>query len=247
MEMMKACANAAAAPLSAATRGKLVSPSFSRTSRRLRISCVGWDPEGILAPPTGGHIARRQFQKTLDKDEAAREAFERQVRLEKEARRTAREARAVPETKTELVNFLLDTEAQEIEFEIARCRPRLNEEFFTFLQKEIGSLRFSINQTKETEDRLIELEALNKVLQEGIEAYDKLAKNMLGARERLARLLSSKDKRGTLLDMVEKNEVDRSLLALLDENIAAATSQGQAQAATFMEKIRGAVLKYITI
>ena len=30
-----------------------------------------------------------------------------------------------------------------------------------------------------------------------------------------------------LLEMVEKNEVDRSLLALLDENIAAANSQGQ--------------------
>ncbi|KAI5068421.1 hypothetical protein GOP47_0016766 [Adiantum capillus-veneris] len=246
MEVMNSCVNAVAAPFSTA-RGKLASSSSSRVSRPLRISCVGWDPEGVLGPPTGGHIARRTFQKTLEKDAVAREAFEKQVRLEKEARRVAREARVVPQTNSELVNFLLDTEAQDIEFEIARCRPRLNEEFFSFLQNEIGSVRFSVNQTKETEDRLVELEALNKVLQEGLEAYDKLTKNMLGARERLARLLSAQDKRATLLDMIEKNELDRSLLALLDENIAAATSQGQAQAVTFMEKIRGAVLKYITI
>eukprot|EP00250_Pteridium_aquilinum_P029695 c39967_g1_i1 orf=704-1453(-) len=243
---IKACANAAAAPLSA-PRGKLFTSSSSRASRPLRISCVGWDPEGILGPPTGGHISRRSFQKTLEKDEAAKEAFEKQVRIEKEARRKAREARVVPQTNSEFVNFLLDTEAQDMEFEIARCRPRLNDDFFLFLQKEIGSARFSVDRTKETEDRLVELEALSKVLKEGLEAYDRLTKGMLGAEERLARLLSSKDKKATLLDMVEKNELDRSLLALLDANIVAATSQEQAQAVMFMEKVRSAVLKYITI
>ncbi|KAH7434285.1 hypothetical protein KP509_06G009400 [Ceratopteris richardii] len=141
----------------------------------------------------------------------------------------------------------METEAQEIEYEIARCRPRLTEDFFSYLRNEIGSIRFSVNQTKEMEDRLHELEVLNKVLEEGIEAYDKLTKDMLGARERLTRLLSSKDKKATLLDMVERNEVDRSLLSLLDENIAGASSQGQAEAVRFLEKIRGAVVKYITI
>mgnify|MGYP006950763792 CR=1 FL=1 len=34
------------------------------------------------------------------------------------------QARVVPETNADLVNFLLDTEAQDIEFEVARCRPR---------------------------------------------------------------------------------------------------------------------------
>lgn len=236
---------AAAAPLY--IPGRMLSPlTSSRASPPLRISCVGWDPEGLLGPPTGGHIARRTFQKTLEKDKEAREAFEKQVRIEKEARRAARQARVVPQTNSELVNFLLDTETQDIEFEIARCRPRLDEDFFSFLQREIGSARFSVNRTKETEDRLVELEALNKVLQEGIEAYDKMTIDMLGAKERLGKLLASKDKKATLLEMLEKNELDRSLLALLDENIAAANSQGQDQAAMFMEKVRGAVLKYIT-
>ena len=35
-----------------------------------------------------------------------------------------KQARVVPETNADLVNFLLDTEAQDIEFEVARCRPR---------------------------------------------------------------------------------------------------------------------------
>lgn len=216
----------------------------NRTSFRVR--CVGWDPEGLLGPPRGGHIARRSFQKTLEKDKAAKEAFEKQVQQERDARRAAREARSVPEANADLVNFFLDTEAQDIEYEIARCQPRLKDDFFSFLQVEIGSLRFALTRTKEMDDRLVELEALTKVLQEGIEAYDNLAADLVGAKERLARLLASRDKRATLLDMVENNELDRSLLALLDENIAAAQSQGQDQAAMFMEKVRGAVLKYIT-
>lgn len=48
-----------------------------------------------MAPPTGGHIARRSFQKTLETDAAAKEAFEKQVRIEKEARRVAREVRII--------------------------------------------------------------------------------------------------------------------------------------------------------
>ena len=34
------------------------------------------------------------------------------------------QSRVVPDTPSELVEYLLDTEAQEIEFEIARLRPR---------------------------------------------------------------------------------------------------------------------------
>ncbi|KAL1299466.1 hypothetical protein AAHE18_18G112500 [Arachis hypogaea] len=47
--------------------------------------------------------------------------------------------------------------------------------------------------------------------------------------------------------MVESSEINRSLLALLDENIADAHRSSQKQAAEYMEKLRGALLKYITI
>lgn len=96
------------------------------------------------------------------------------------------------------------------------------------------------------EDRVIELEALQKALEEGIEAYDKMQAELVKAREGLTKILTSKDVKATLLDMVEQNELNRSLLALLDENIANAQMGNQKQAAAFMEKVRGAVLKYMT-
>lgn len=50
-----------------------------------------------------------------------------------------------------------------------------------------------------------------------------------------------------LLEMVEKNEINRSLLALLDENIASALSSNQKDVAVFMEDVRSSVVKYITV
>jgi hypothetical protein len=128
-----------------------------------------------------------------------------------------------------------------------KLRVRLNQDFLEYLQAEMATLRFALSRTKEMDDRLVELEALHKVLTEGIEAYDRMAVDIIGAKDRLAKILASKDKKATLLEMVERNELDRSLLALLDENIAAAQAASQEQAVLFMEKIRAAILKYLTI
>ncbi|XP_057977501.1 uncharacterized protein LOC131164377 [Malania oleifera] len=213
---------------------------------RSRISCVGWDPERLFGPPQTGHIARREFQRRLERDAEAREAFERQVREEKERRLSLRQSRLVPDTSAELIEYFLDTEAQEIEFEIARLRPRLNQEFFSHLQFELGQLRFAVSKTQDAEDRLIELEALKKALLEGTEAYDKMQADVIKAKQSLSTILTSKDAKATLLEMVERNELNRSLLTLLDENIANAQKGGQKQAAAFMEKLRSAILKYMT-
>jgi len=222
--------------------------SFNTSSLRSSVSCcVGWDPEGILGPPSGGHIARREFQKRFKEDDEQRDALQHQLRQERDRRRATREARVVPDTAADLVEYFLETEAPEIEYEIARCRPRLNQDFLEYLQAEMATLRFALSRTKEMDDRLVELEALHKVLTEGIEAYDRMAVDIIGAKDRLAKILASKDKKATLLEMVERNELDRSLLALLDENIAAAQAASQEQAVLFMEKIRAAILKYLTI
>ncbi|KVH95499.1 uncharacterized protein LOC112527175 [Cynara cardunculus var. scolymus] len=220
-----------------------------RTSRnfRTKIRCIGWDPEGILGPPSTGHLARREFNRRLEKDADAREEFQRQVQEEKERRRALRDSRQPPSSPTELVEYFLDTEAQELELEIARTRPMLNDEFFNHLKFELGQLRFAVSKTEDMEDRVIELEALQKALLEGTEAYDKLQANIVKARENLTKIFTSKDVKATLLDMVEKNEINRSLLALLDENIASAHKGNQKQAAEYMEKIRGAVRKYFTV
>lgn len=235
-----------------AMRTRVNSTSGFRTrpklnQRKSTIVCIGWDPEGILAPPSGGHLARQQFRKSLEKDSDAREAFERQVREEKERLQALRESRKVPETPKELIEYLLDTEAQDFEFEIARMRPRINEEFFSELKSELGQIRFAVNKTTAMEDRLVELEALEKAIQEGKEAYDKMQGDLTKAKENLTKILTSKDVKATLLDLVERNEVNRTLLTLLDENISSAHGANQTQAAEYMEKLRGAVLKYITV
>ncbi|KAK4435078.1 hypothetical protein Salat_0671100 [Sesamum alatum] len=222
---------------------KSTKPRFQRT----KIRCIGWDPEGILRAPQSGHIARLEFKRRLDKDAEAREAFERQVREEKERMRALRESRVIPDTIEELVEYFLDTEAQELEFEIARLRPRLNEEFFSHLKLELGKLRFAVSKTQDMEDRVIELEALQKALQEGIEAYDRMQSELVLARKNLMKILTSNDVKATLLDLVAQNELNRSLLTLLDENIANAYQGNQIQAAEYMEKIRGAMIKYITV
>ncbi|KAK2426084.1 dimethylallyl, adenosine tRNA methylthiotransferase [Trifolium repens] len=219
------------------------------------IVCIGtgpvgplsWDPEGILGQPNTGHLARLEFKRRMEKDSDAREAFERQVREEKERRQALRQSRDVPDTPQDLIEYLLDTEAQEIEFEIARMRPRLNKEFFSELKSELGQLRFAVNKTPLMDDRLTELEALEKAIQEGIDAYDKMQNELTKAKESLTKILTSKDVKATLLEMVETNEINRSLLTLLDENIATAHEAKQKQAAEYMEKLRGAVLKYITV
>ncbi|CAM6034828.1 unnamed protein product [Sphagnum compactum] len=232
--------------LDIASRGR-----FARLAPRrgqLQITCVGWDPEGILAPPQPGHIARRSYQRKLEEDVDEKERVEKQMQDERERRRFARENRPVPESHADLVEFFLSTESQEMNFEIARYRPRLQDDFFSHLKSEIGSLRFAVNHTQDVEDRLTELEALDKVLQEGLEAYDRLASDLVGAKDRLTHILVSKDKRATLLEMAGNNELDRPLLGLLDENIAAAAAtNNQEQVVEFLKKIRTAVVKYITV
>ncbi|XP_071693601.1 uncharacterized protein [Rutidosis leptorrhynchoides] len=220
-----------------------------RTSPNIRtkIRCIGWDPEGILGPPSTGHLARREFQRRLERDADAREDFQRQLQEEKERRRLLRLSRRVPESHTELVEYFLDTEAQELELEIARMRLKLTDEFFNHLKSELGQLRFAVQKTEDMEDRVIELEALQKALVEGIQAYDKLQGNIVKAKENLNKIFTSKDVKATLMDMVEKNEINKSLLALLDENIASARSSNQVEAADYMEKVRGAVRKYYTV
>lgn len=201
----------------------------------------------MLGPPQGGHISRLEFKRRLEKDATARDDFDRQVREEQERRRAMREARVIPDTMGGLVEYFLDTDARELEFEVSRLRPRLNKEFFDHLKLELGQLRFAVSRTKEMEDRVIELEAMQKVMLELTEACDKMEADLVSTKERLMKILQAKDRKATLLDMVERNELNRSVLTLLDENIASAIQNDQKEAAAFMANVRASMLKYITV
>ena len=48
------------------------------------------------------------------------------------------QARKQPSSHGELIEYLLSTEQPEMEYETARCRPLLTQDFLAFLQQEIG-------------------------------------------------------------------------------------------------------------
>lgn len=136
------------------------------------------DPEGILAPPKGGHIARRSLQKQALEDKE----LAKQVEVERERARAelqklrdvspagplhpcwaptrtktlgsarqqaqvptwgcgalcAAQARVEPRTHPDTVQYFLGTERDELEYEAARRRPLLTDDFFAHLSQAIG-------------------------------------------------------------------------------------------------------------
>jgi hypothetical protein len=128
-----------------------------------------------------------------------------------------------------------------MEFEVARCRPRLTPDFFATLDRLVGIERLS---PQPDEDRLAELETLRDYLKEGLEAVETAVKVVAAPAERLKKLLESKDKKATLLDMAANNEIDQGFFNLLEQNIEGATAAGQTEAAEFMKKVMQAARRY---
>lgn len=135
----------AAARLLQQPRAACARPGGAR-ARRDVTRAVGWDPENVLAGPQEGHIARRAYQKKVMKDAAFLQQARhgggasavRLTRGRQEERRLAKEqteleakrdSRLVPVGNPKaMVEFLLNTAAAEMPFEIARCRPQLARE-----------------------------------------------------------------------------------------------------------------------
>jgi hypothetical protein len=53
----------------------------------------------------------------------------------------------IPDTDAGLVEFFLDTDAREIEIEIGRLRPRLSQDFFGHVSREIAQIKFAVTRT----------------------------------------------------------------------------------------------------
>lgn len=236
-------ASAAAAPLSIRFSNKQV--NHHRRRGDSAVVGVGWDPEGILAAPVGGHIARRELAKAVQTNAelAERVEAERQkAREELVEKRASRNAPLAPGQEAELVTYFLDTESDEMEFEIARCRPALTEAFFKHVDSAVGELRFAKNPD---EGKLAELEVLRDYLRAGVEAFDANVEAMKQPAARMRKLLTAPDKKATLLQMAGDGEVDQALINLLQQNIDAARSAGQEEPVKFLEKVRDAARKFV--
>lgn len=208
------------------------------------LNAVGWDPEGILGAPIGGHIQRRSLTKEMQANKEFAKQVEEQAQRMREELERKREARIVPGVgeHAKLAEFFLDTEGSEMEYEVARCRPLITQDFFTNLDTCIGQERFAATVN---EDRLAELETLRDYLKVTVAEVDQKTANVVAPVDRLKALLTAPDKKAKLLEMAGNNEIDQPFMELLQSNISGARASGQEQAAEFMEKIFNAARKFV--
>lgn len=68
----------------------------------------------------------------------------------------------VPTELEGFIDYFLDTDMADMQYEVTRFRPKLTQEFFSLLDNVIGSERFS---QEPDEDRLNELESLRAYLE----------------------------------------------------------------------------------
>ncbi|GMH43624.1 hypothetical protein BSKO_11546 [Bryopsis sp. KO-2023] len=201
-----------------------------------------WDPDNVLGPAESGHIARREMQRMMKKDSSFGETLKFAQTQEEKELMVRRESREVPDDPAALVEFFLDTEMEDMEFEVARCRPKLTEAFFEKLDSSIGDIRFAGIDVDE--DRLAELETLREYLKAASSAVDEAAHKTTDAVERFKRLVTSKDKKATIIEMVANNEIDQGLLDLFTQNIKMAEAAEEEKKAEFMIKLKRACEKY---
>ncbi|PHU29693.1 hypothetical protein BC332_01786 [Capsicum chinense] len=112
-----------------------------------------------------------------------------------------------------------------------------------FESRYVSEMILTIIFLQNMEDRLIELETLQKALQEAT-AYDKLQADLVATKKNLIEIFTSKDVKATLLDSVERNQLNRPLLTLLDENITTAHS---ANHVSKMKKEMKKMMKTLTL
>ena len=159
-------------------------------------------------------------------------AYESREELE-----AARDARVQPTTHAELVAYFFDTEFNEMEYEIVKQRPKLTDAFFAHL--------IEAKAAETDEEERGKLDALYTVTSEFVGFVDQTTRAMLSPLERLTKLLNAPDKRAMILEMVDKDELDLNLMALLKTNINTARQGGAEDAAVFMEKIYKAAAKFV--
>ena len=202
---------------------------------------ISYDPEGLF-PEVDETSASMLIDKKLRARELElekKEDEERQEEYEKarEELEAAREARVQPTTHAELVAYFFDTEFNEMEYEIVKQRPKLTDAFFAHL--------IEVKAAETDEEERGKLDALYTVTSEFVGFVDQTTRAMLSPLERLTKLLNAPDKRAMILEMVDKDELDLNLMALLKTNINTARQGGAEDAAVFMEKIYKAAAKFV--
>lgn len=202
---------------------------------------LAWDPEKLIpdvAPEDNEglierRLAARELEQKKQKEEEERAERER-LRAELEEFRASR---TVPSEPRLLLQYLLDTEINELEFEMTRVRPSLTPEFFTYVKQQV------VDATEDS-DRKVQLEGMLKATEDFVTFMDANVKALAAPADRLKKMLTSKNPRETIAEMAGNGEIDQQLMALLFANIDMAAKSGNDRAAMFMEKIHAHAMKF---
>lgn len=201
------------------------------------------DPEGMFkTPPQTGLIDRKLMGQRMATDQEYKSQVATFIQQQKDERQARRDARTPPEDPYDLIEYFLDTDAEDMEYEVARCRPLMSENFFAVLNKQVGIERVS---PQPDEERLAELDGLREFLEAAVKAVDTATAAVAAAPARLKKLLESKDKKATLLEMAGAGEIDAALMDLIEQNIAGAKAAGQDKVVEFMTKVQQAAARYL--
>lgn len=78
-------------------------------------------------------------------------------------------------------------------------------------------------------------------------AVDAVTKETTDAVDRFRKLVTSTDKKATILQMVADNEIDLGLINLISQNVEMAREAKETKKAEFMEKLQKACEKYMIV
>lgn len=191
------------------------------------------------------HISRRmrqkqeqQILKMAEQEKAQKEAIIQQVT----ERRAARIVPTLEDPPQAALDYLLSTVTDDLAFEIARIRPLLNPAFDAHVQQLMEAERMREEATDAAgEERPVTMlrnyEVLRKIIDITFRNIDAAASFLAAPKDRLMKLLSSKDKKAMVLQMVGDNEIDDDLLVLLKTNQADAQVAGATEVAEFLGKL----------
>lgn len=217
----------------------------SPSRKAFKVQATSWDPEGMFkAPPQTGIIDRKLMGDRVASDQEYKTQVATFIQQQKDDRQKRRDDRTPPTDPHDLVEYFLNMETEDMEYECARCRPLMSKDFFAVIDKLAGVERLS---TSPDEDRLAELDALREYLTTAVEAVDTATKAVAAAPERFKKLMMSKDKKATLLEMAGSGEIDQPLMDLMDQNIEGAKAAGQEEAAEFMTKVQAAARRFLVV
>ena len=205
---------------------------------------ISYDPDGLFPEVDESSasmmIDRRLGMRQAEMDADVEEEMKKKHEEARAALQAARDARVQPgpEDPEALVKYFFETEINEMEYEIVRCRPLLVDSFFQHLQQTVDA-----SEGLEKEKR----EALYTVTSNFVGFVDQTTRAMLQPQERMIKLLTAKDKKAMILEMVETGELDVNLMALLKTNENTARQAGRTQEADFMKKIYNACAKFVSV